>query len=272
MYLPLHIDHPYEQPPAATIGLIAFLVFVFCMQTAMPESSWAAYMLWPDQFAPWQWWTSSLMHADVIHLGGNLLFLWCFGRYLEGRLGAGRYLLLWLVLAPVESLAYVATNLGGEYPALGASGVISGFMGVVLIASPGAQVRTLVVWMPYIRVIGIPAAFVLGIWVLEQIALGFLGSSGVAISAHLGGFAGGATLGWVLRQDRWRGTAWFLRPVATGRLDEQTRLWAAVDSFHRNRRDKPFDGKSGIPEATKPSWDKEQELPETQHPISRQGR
>lgn len=199
MILPLSVDYPYERKPWATITIIGLNVLVFAATLGVSDSKLSPWMLWPNEFAPWQWWTSSFMHAGILHLAGNMLFLWVYGRYVEERIGPGRFVALYLLFAPVESAVFVLANFGSEIPALGASGVISALMGVVMAAAPRSRVKTLVWWGPILRVLPIQAGLILGFWVVEQLVMVWAGVEGIAFSSHLGGFAAGFGVGLLMR-------------------------------------------------------------------------
>jgi membrane associated rhomboid family serine protease len=248
--LPLGIEYDYSETPWATIGIIALCAAVFVLQLGADHEAWLPFMLQPDRFAPWQWITSTVMHADLWHLGGNMLFLFVYGRYLEERLGWARYLGLYAALGVGASLVYWLVSLGGTTPALGASGAISGLMGAVLVAAPRARVK--VIWRFY--AFHVPAYLLLGVWLLEQFAIGAIGDSGIAVSAHLGGFALGAIAAAIMRAPRLDGTGWYLDPALSSHSDQvdrrQEAMWEAI-ARHHTRRDEhsPPDSQSG------PTWD-----------------
>jgi membrane associated rhomboid family serine protease len=141
--------------------------------------------------------TSMFMHASLIHILGNMLFLWIFGDNVEDRMGHVRYLLFYLICGVLATLTQVfvtaVTNADQRIPSLGASGAISGVLGGYLLLFPNRQVTVLL-----FRVITrVPAFIAIGLWFLFQIVegLGALGrSSGVAYGAHIGGFVAGLAL------------------------------------------------------------------------------
>src|SRR4030095_7035815 len=118
---------------------------------------------------------SMFMHGGLMHLLGNMLYLWIFGDNVEDRLGHFRFLVFYIVCAIVASLAHVLVNLSGEHalvPSLGASGAISGVLAAYWVLFPHSRVR---VAMGYF-VNEVPALIVIGLWFLYQI-LGGLGSA-----------------------------------------------------------------------------------------------
>src|SRR4051812_33965377 len=143
--------------------------------------------------------TSMFMHVSIMHIFGNMLFLWIFGDNVEDRLGKIRYLIFYLVCGFIASLSHVFATaaFGGNLyiPSLGASGAISGVLGGYLLLFPRNQVRVLILRI-YMTV---PAIVAIGIWFLFQVFEGYINSGpnaggGVAYAAHVGGFVAGLLL------------------------------------------------------------------------------
>lgn len=142
--------------------------------------------------------TSMFMHGGWAHILGNMLYLWIFGDNLEDRLGHGRYLLFYLLVGLLASLAHVFTSVligdNLQIPSLGASGAIAGVLGGYLLLFPGRRVTVILVRI----VTQVRAIFAVGLWFLLQLVggLGVLGggSDGVAYAAHIGGFIAGLAL------------------------------------------------------------------------------
>ena len=142
--------------------------------------------------------SAMFMHGSLMHLLGNMLYLWIFGDNLEDVLGHGRYLVFYLVTGILAGLAHVMVTavFGGNplIPSLGASGAISGVLGGYIVLHPQRRVR--VIWM--YQVMQVPAILAIGIWFLFQLVsgAGSLGASGggVAYGAHIGGFVAGLVL------------------------------------------------------------------------------
>jgi membrane associated rhomboid family serine protease len=133
--------------------------------------------------------TSMFLHGGLLHIAGNMLFLWIFGDNVEDYFGHVPYLLFYFVCGIGSGLAHIIFNFHSSLPALGASGAISGVMGAYIILYPRARVLTLV----FIFFIPIPAFIILGYWFLLQFVAGVstVGASatgGVAWWAHIGGF------------------------------------------------------------------------------------
>ncbi|MGV3722800.1 MAG: rhomboid family intramembrane serine protease [Actinomycetota bacterium] len=139
--------------------------------------------------------SSMFMHANWMHLGGNMLFLWIFGDNLEDRMGKGKYLAFYLLCGLAASAAQIMMNPDGKIPGIGASGAIAGVMGGYLVLLPGARVRTLSRY----GVTEVPAWMMLGLWILTQVLAGAAQwggqeVGGVAYAAHVGGFIAGLVL------------------------------------------------------------------------------
>ncbi len=142
---------------------------------------------------------SMFLHGSLLHLGGNLLFLWIFGNNVEDHLGPVRFVLFFLAAGIVATLAHVVLNLSSTVPMVGASGAIAGVMGAYLVWFPEAPVRTLLLFF-LIVIVRIRAKWVLGFWFVLQFFTS--PNSGVAWAAHVGGFAFGVLVGLAARGSR----------------------------------------------------------------------
>jgi len=215
--IPLKDNVPTRHAPVVTIGLIvANVLFYFLyqdggVQTAEAPVNELAYHPcevddscrvvgedWPVTI-----FSSMFMHADILHLGGNMLFLWIFGNNVEDSLGRVRYL-LWYVaagLAATFSQTFVTLEFGtaqdATIPNLGASGAIGGVMGAYFVLLPRASVLTAIILGFFFFIREIPAILFLGFWFLFQLWQGGFSlvspqaGGGVAFFAHIGGFAFG---------------------------------------------------------------------------------
>jgi len=143
--------------------------------------------------------TSMFMHGGFAHIFGNMLFLMIFGDNIENRLGHFRYLIFYLLVGILASLAhvFVSVSLGSStlIPSLGASGAISGVLGGYLLLFPKRRVRVIM----FYQMMEVPAIVAIGIWFAFQLisGIGLLGGSeggGVAYGAHIGGFIAGLLL------------------------------------------------------------------------------
>jgi membrane associated rhomboid family serine protease len=145
------------------------------------------------------WWvtifTSMFMHGGILHIGGNMLFLWIFGNNVEDSMSKWRFPIFYLLGGVVAVAAQTAADPSAAVPTVGASGAIAGVLGAYALLYPRARVVTLVFIIIFFTIITLPALWVLGLWFLLQVAYGAsdlaqpVGSAGgVAYFAHIGGF------------------------------------------------------------------------------------
>ena len=144
---------------------------------------------------------SMFLHGSLLHLGGNLLFLWIFGNNVEDRLGHVAYVAFYVIGGIVATLAHVAVNLDSTVPMVGASGAIAAVMGAYLVWYPNARIRTLIM-MIFITFAEIKAKWLLGFWFVLQFFTG--NDAGVAWMAHVGGFVFGVIVGLLIGPGRTR--------------------------------------------------------------------
>ena len=139
--------------------------------------------------------TSMFMHGSLMHIFGNMLYLWIFGDNLEHKLGHIRYAIFYLVCGFIASLTHVFMNMDSYIPSLGASGAISGVLGGYALLYPRRRVRAIVMRGFLTE---IPAFVAIGIWFLFQLIEGYINrgadGGGVAYAAHIGGFIAGFAL------------------------------------------------------------------------------
>jgi rhomboid family protein len=151
--------------------------------------------------------TSQFLHGSLVHIAGNMLFLWIFGNNIEDRFGRLRFLAFYLVGGIVAGLTQVAIDPTSTVPTIGASGAIAAVLGAYLVLFPRARVTTAIFLIFFYQLIDIPAVFVLGFWFVLQLfdglgSLGAMGAAttgGVAFFAHIGGFVFGAAIALVYR-------------------------------------------------------------------------
>jgi membrane associated rhomboid family serine protease len=143
--------------------------------------------------------TSMFMHGGILHIVGNLLFLWVFGNNVEDSMGRGRFVAFYVLggLVAVYSQALVVPS--ATTPTIGASGAVAGVLGGYILLHPRARVLTVVFVVFFFTFIEIPAAVLLSVWFALQFvpAVGqvatpdVIGEGGVAYLAHVGGFVFG---------------------------------------------------------------------------------
>ena len=134
--------------------------------------------------------TSMFLHGNLIHLLGNMWFLWIFGDNIEDRMGKFSYLLFYLLGGVIAALVQMITDIGSDVVMIGASGAIAAVMGAYIVLYPKGKILSLFFWWPVV----LPAILILGYWFLLQVLYSSSGGSGVAYMAHIGGFIAGALL------------------------------------------------------------------------------
>ncbi len=137
--------------------------------------------------------SSMFMHGDIMHIFGNMLFLWVFGDNLENLLGHIRFAAFYIVCGLAAALSQVVMDTDSAIPMLGASGAISGVLGGYLVLFPTRRVRALI----FSFLTEVPAFVALGLWIGYQLITSYLtpaGTGGVAYAAHIGGFIAGVVL------------------------------------------------------------------------------
>ena len=213
---PLRDDNPTKTAPIVTVALIVVNVLVFLYQVSLgprggqlfvyqygsipavvvgSESLPARIDAVPPLLSLF---TSMFLHGGWMHLIGNMWYLWIFGDNIEEAMGRVRYLIFYLATGFLASISHVLSNIGSTIPSIGASGAISGVLGAYLLLYPRARVLTLIFLGWFIRLIYIPAGFVLGFWFVLQLLSGSMSvgqnAGGVAFWAHIGGFVTGMVL------------------------------------------------------------------------------
>jgi membrane associated rhomboid family serine protease len=147
---------------------------------------------------PPTWFTafsSMFMHGGLLHIGGNMLFLWVFGNNVEDAMGRVKFLVFYIVGGLAAMALQIAVGANDTVPSVGASGAVAAVLGGYLLLYPRARVLTLVFLFVFFTFIQIPAMFFLVIWFGEQLLFGYFnqvnptgGGGGVAYFAHIGGF------------------------------------------------------------------------------------
>jgi len=216
--IPLKDDNPTRTFPIINYALIAANIVVFFYQATLParaaKAFVVAYATVPAripaalaghismQLALEPLFTSMFLHGGLLHLLGNMLFLYVFGDNVEDVFGHIGYLVFYLFCGIGSGLAHVAFNLHSTLPAVGASGAISGVMGAYAVFFPRARVLMLF----FIFLIPIPAILVLGYWFVLQFLAGIgqfgeAATGGVAVWAHIGGFLIGLVIALMLKPE-----------------------------------------------------------------------
>jgi membrane associated rhomboid family serine protease len=135
--------------------------------------------------------SSMFLHGSILHLLGNIWFLWVFGDNIEDRLGHSRFLLFYFLGGVVAAFTQgLAGGFASEIPMIGASGAVSAVLGAYIVLYPRALILSLIGWIP----LPVPAFVYLGYWLLIQFAGSLMGVPGIAFWAHIGGFLFGLAL------------------------------------------------------------------------------
>jgi membrane associated rhomboid family serine protease len=234
--IPLKDDVPSRSLPFVTVGLIGLNLLVFLYQLSLgidsrgpdagaAEAFVSEFGVTPcrltqscpgapriaDDF-PHPWVTivtSMFLHGGLLHVGGNMLYLWIFGDNVEDTLGHTRFLVFYLTSGVAAAVGQTIVSPASTVPMIGASGAVSGVLGAYLLLFPHATILTLLMFGFFIRFVHVPALIVLGFWIVLQLLNGYITFSaqamgrgetgGVAWFAHIGGFLAGMVLLFLFR-------------------------------------------------------------------------
>ena len=196
--LPIRDHNPSNRTPYVTWALIAANVLVFISYYGLfsdPRSLNLFFFTWglvPARLEvdPETILTSMFLHGGIMHLGGNMLFLWIFGDNLEDELGHAPFLGFYLAGGAAAALAQVWSDPGSVVPVVGASGAVAAVRGGYILLFPKARVDVFVFYV----LLPLRAWIVLGLWFAMQVFYGVAADptgGGVAYWAHAGGFAAG---------------------------------------------------------------------------------
>lgn len=221
--VPIRDENPGQTTPYVTYGLIILNILAFLYEASLmgpsletffhswavvPAELTASLQGIPGYSVPGEavtLVTSQFLHAGLLHLGGNMLYLWIFGNNVEDQMGHVRFLIFYLLCGILAGLAqyFFAANSG--IPSLGASGAIAGVLGAYVLRFPQVRILGLVPIFLFFFTFRVPAVVFLGIWFIQQALYGFaslgapanigMESGGIAYWAHAGGFVVGAILG-----------------------------------------------------------------------------
>jgi membrane associated rhomboid family serine protease len=205
--IPIRDHNPRSSAPVVTLILIAANVVAFIFQWRLGAAN--ALLVKQGGAIPYEIvnlvdvgplnllpppgsiWTSMFLHGGLMHLIGNMWFLWVFGDNVEDALGSVRFALFYFVVGTVGALAQIFTMPQSTVPMIGASGAVAGALGAYAMLFPRAKVQTFV-GIPFLwHFRDIQAWIFLGLWFVMQF---LIPGSGVAWMAHVGGFLAGAGL------------------------------------------------------------------------------
>jgi len=215
MFFPLKDENPTRNKPVVTVTLIVINCLVYFYSAMKPDQGFQIFLyqyglipteifhlseLTPQYSAPifLTPFTSMFMHGGLMHLLGNMLYLWIFGNNIEDYLGPFKFLGFYLLSGLAADFLFVLFSPNSQVPMIGASGAIAGVLGAYLVLFPHARILTFMFLFFFIRMIYLPAKIILGFWFFYQLLMSAssFGSSGggVAWLAHVGGFG----FGWLL--------------------------------------------------------------------------
>ncbi|MBI2350564.1 MAG: rhomboid family intramembrane serine protease, partial [Deltaproteobacteria bacterium] len=206
MFFPYQDENPSRRWPIVTVLLIAANAGIFLLFGFSPdyENIVQRYGFIPSHPSLITLLTSIFLHSGIIHLAGNMWYLWLFGDNVESRFGSF-FLPFYLVSGLAGSWLHTifAGGMLRDVPCIGASGAISGVLGAYLVLFPGARVNCFYFFYVRAGTVSIQAGWFLGFWLFFQLLYGMLatsmGAGGVAYWAHIGGFAFGAGIGLIVR-------------------------------------------------------------------------
>lgn len=204
---PLHDDQPLHSVAISTITIIALNVLTFLYEIQLDDTSLNYFIAHWGLTATLRGFhlanimTSMFIHGGWMHIIGNMIFLWCFGRSLEDAMGSAKFMLFYLLCGIAAAFTQSFLTWGSHAPMVGASGAIAGVMGAYLVKFPRARILTLVVVIVFFVRVEIPAVLILGYWFVIQLFSGagsfgysHLSQGGTAYFAHIGGFVMGIIL------------------------------------------------------------------------------
>lgn len=224
--IPLRDSNPTRRFPIVTVALIALNVLAFALDRATASVQVVDvltpygivrtqrvmgglaehYALIPAEItsnlsAMWfTAFTSMFLHANWLHIGGNMLYLWIFGNNIEDTLGRVGFLVFYLACGAGAAATHILTGPQSEIPTIGASGAAAGVMGAYLVLFPHARILALVPVVFFSTLMEVPAIIVIGFWAALQflnaswLGGGGSGNGGVAYAAHVGGFVSGLVI------------------------------------------------------------------------------
>lgn len=222
MFIPLKDDNPTRITPFVTIAVIGACVVAFLFQLSLEgplqERFVYAFGMIPAVLfgtreldprigavpASASLFTSMFLHGGVLHLAGNMLYLWIFGNNIEDVMGHVRFVVFYLACGLAAALTQAFVDPSSTIPMIGASGAIAGVLGAYIMLHPHAHVLVFIWFIIFIRTVWLPAGLVLGIWIALQVVNALLtpaSQGGVAWFAHIGGFVAGMILIHLFRRD-----------------------------------------------------------------------
>lgn len=186
--IPYRVDVPYDRRPVMNWLLVASVIGAFGLQIAALSQDNAAAV---ETFVLDGWGIQGLighmwLHGDLFHIGGNMLFLWLFGNAVCAKIGNLKYLPIYLMLGIVAGITQLIFD---GSPTIGASGAINGIVGMFLVYFWENEIDCIFIMsLYYVREFSVSSFWMIGLWLLYDIAGVVMGGEGIAYFAHLGGF------------------------------------------------------------------------------------
>jgi membrane associated rhomboid family serine protease len=199
-----------RQFAVVTFVIILLNAFAFLQELTYGDRfvyTWSAIPIYIVHGQRWITLISSMfMHGGWMHIIGNMVYLWAFGREIEDTMGSFRFLVFYLAGGVVAMLAQILGDPFSRIPSLGASGAIAAVMGAFIVTYPRDRIKTVIFFLIFFRVTFIPAAILIGFWFLIQLfhvgMVAQVKTGGVAYLAHVGGFLFGVVLARVFEDPR----------------------------------------------------------------------
>ena len=211
-FFPLNDDNPPHSRPFLSYILLAACVLIFFWQLSFSAENQRiaiyAYGMIPARLfgfalpynlpyevpAFFTLISSMFLHGGLMHLLGNMLYLWIFADNVEDCIGRYKFFLFYLLCGTLAALAQALVDVRSPIPMIGASGAIAGVLGAYFMLYPRANIRCLLIIFFFFRMVNVPAYLVLGGWIILQFFSLGQSASNVAYVAHIGGFIAGMAL------------------------------------------------------------------------------
>ena len=204
-FFPFKDDNPTKSKPIISYLIIAICCVIYLFQASLSQNEeffliknyGATPVLLVNQTV--SYWYSSIssmfLHGGLMHLGGNLIYLWIFGDNVEDEFGKFKFIIFYTLCGIGAVIAQILFNAQSDVPMIGASGAIAGTLGAYIVLYSRAKIFVFAWVVIFVKILKIAAFIVIGVWIGLQIMNVFdQGSSGVAYSAHIGGFICGVIL------------------------------------------------------------------------------
>jgi membrane associated rhomboid family serine protease len=230
--VPINKDNPVRNIPWVVLALIAAnsIVLIATYVGSVPEVAFRQYGFIPAQHRLPALFTSMFLHSGLWHLAGNMWFLWMFGNRVENMIGRWLFLPVYLGCGVGAGALHYLLNMSSVIPCVGASGAISGIVGIYFVLFPRSEFDLCIYlgWW-HLKTVSTRTHAAVGAWIGEQTLLGILTQavhvSSIAFWAHIGGFATGVVAALLFT---------LVIPAGKRRLAERAKPWYMQDTFNRD--------------------------------------